>query len=187
MDNNNKLYDYDLNYMIKDTIINDDDIDKSKTHIIFGEKMIKGNVTFNYLNILIDNFWKYGRTTKDIHQQQLYNLNEGVIELKESHTLLNHFNIKNLIFKNTINSIPYNEFGKNWLLNESNQIFTAPQTFMHNVKVDKSIQLLYGSNINDVNFEELLKNVIWIDRPMEFNQKNIIFGNNCSQLFYIHI
>lgn len=161
---NQKIFGYDLDYMIRDTARHG--INSNVT----GDKYFKSNLTFG---TIFPDGQLLGIDVKDIIRD-LSVISKDVI-INGPVRFKKNIRIKNINVDLMINSISKEHFGKIWLLSESNQTFTAPQ-FFQNVQVTGNINLI--GNLNGMNLGECFQNCYWLNQSEFIN--HAIFANELS-------
>lgn len=108
---------HDLSALIRDAFVLSEESTELKQ--INGDKYFTGNLAFEKVIILGDVFrlgqWQQIEISID-------DLKRGV-DIAGNFIFSNEFRIQNLVIDGAINGIPSNEFGKQWLLTESDQVF----------------------------------------------------------------
>lgn len=165
LETKNKIFGYDLDYMIRDTATH------GSNFIVTGDKYFKSNLSFG---TIYPDGKLLGVDVKDI-VRDLSVISKDVV-IKGPVRFKNEMRIKNIIVDKSINSIRKEHFGKIWLLNESNQTFTAPQYFK-NVNTKENIHLF--GNLNGMNVQECFQNCYWL------NQSEFINHASFGKLFHL--
>lgn len=112
--NNGTIFDVNLSELLDDCYFN-----PSNENLIVTQPKWFQRITIDQLIIECD-FWGVGRTTEEIHQY-LEDLKTG-LSVKGPITFHSHFNINNLTVIGTINDIPAERFGRNWLRSQGSQV-----------------------------------------------------------------
>jgi hypothetical protein len=160
--NGAKVFGTDVNFLIDDTVTND----QLQINEIIAEK--------NFENLKIKNLqFAEGNEWKSI----IKNFNDMVVEdltLPDGHVFDREMRISNLQFSGTINGVSYENMTKNWMQLEGDQVFTAPQTFKF-ITVDGDVKII-GNKINDLSLDKLIGESIWIDEPLTLDTLEINGG-----------
>lgn len=114
VDTSDKVCGYDINFLITDTLVQND-----KEIIVTGGKHFR-NCTFGSIEVDEQTF-----IINDFNLNVLngtYASLEDEIIISDSVEFTSDMNISNISFNYSINNIPKEEFGKNWLLYELHQV-----------------------------------------------------------------
>lgn len=109
-----KVCGYDINFLITDTIVQND-----KEIIVTGEKHFR-NCTFSSIEVDEQSFIM-NDFNLNVLNGTLATL-EDEIFISDSVEFTSNMNISNIAFNYSINNIPKEVFGKNWLLYELDQV-----------------------------------------------------------------
>ncbi|XP_055589316.1 uncharacterized protein LOC129741603 isoform X2 [Uranotaenia lowii] len=163
--NSSTIYGYDLEHMIQDTLRKNPAINSTVT--VTGPKSFY-NLTVGEL-VLVDQATLNGVDL--IGLKKIGDPLEKDLLVKETLILKNPIRVRNVFFNGSINGVSKHDFGRNWLMNEYNQTFTAPQTF-ENVVAE---QVFLDGLINGVKLEDLVEDLYFLDKNervqrVEFNE-----------------
>lgn len=141
---------------------------KDRLHI-HGHKHFH-NITADRIIFEKSDFWGVGNT-KRVKELLIEGKKEMIIT--ESTEFHRDFRIDHLVFNGHLNGIPSNEFGRQWLLYESDQVFTAPANISQIVLEDK---LELNGKLNGIDMDDLVRSTLMKDSTETVIVKNIMFG-----------
>ena len=157
-----KIFDHDLNFIIDDIVTRDSTADK-----IIAEKEFN-DLNIDRLTFVEGNEWKKIILNYEKAMSQDLNVTENVDFGKE-------MTIKNLIVNGSINGVSYFDMTNNWLQNEGEQFFTAPQT-ISSMEISNNLAVT-SEMINGANIEKMRAESVWIDEPIYV--ENIEIHGDC--------
>ncbi|XP_071452916.1 uncharacterized protein [Hetaerina americana] len=140
---------YDLNFLIKDTLFDND-----KNPVVKAEKTFRGPLSFENLEVSGNIGVPDIRSLLDLHYVKQYTT-DGSIIMNQPTT------ISNIQLTGWLNGIPHEDFGSAWLLHSEDQTIKGDQVFK-SVITKQNVVLLSGK-VNEWNLQDKVENAAMVN------------------------